>query len=387
MTIELDANVFSQWANDGDGPVALVVRQALLPVEGADAVVFPPTYAYTDDNKKYNIDCLSDGTKVATLDSIGSQANRMEMMFKEDAALEADAVSLASLVPQVNVKYGDGLSVSLLDAGHRLADALVRSSVRLDDDAFAGEAGQGKDLHERAKEAFLAYQGGDASHIARLAPTSLVFGAWDSRGTQAKLPRIVQSVIRAWGVSPMTRSAQYNPPIDYMADAGAFSQDAIKKAGKIDGPKTKNKFAKAGFLHVPATGQHGGVVVHGVIRRDVTVNLIALRKLQDAGDGNGSNLRRYVLGLSLAVAAEPLDGFLRQGCLLTADPNAPREWSTVSRDGSRQPVSLDRRRTLDLTRQAAQDFFGKGGVPAASTFRFDKKLAEERVQEAAKQQD
>jgi CRISPR-associated protein Csb1 len=36
--------------------------------------VFPPTYA----DIGYNIDLLSDDTKVCTIDSVGSEANRME---------------------------------------------------------------------------------------------------------------------------------------------------------------------------------------------------------------------------------------------------------------------------------------------------------------------
>jgi hypothetical protein len=68
----------------------------------------------------------------------------------------------------------------------------------------------------------------------------------------------------------------------------------------------------------------------------VTVNLVALRKL----DGeNAQNLRRYVLGIALVAATEPLDGFLRQGCLLVQDEKAVTEWVAVARDGGRTPIS------------------------------------------------
>ena len=56
----------------------MICKQKLLPVEGEGGVIFPPTYA----DIGYNIDTLSDGTKVATIDSVGSQANRMEPIFK-----------------------------------------------------------------------------------------------------------------------------------------------------------------------------------------------------------------------------------------------------------------------------------------------------------------
>ena len=77
-SIELTDDVINGWADDPAGPVALCLKQHLLPVEGEGAVIFPPTYL----DIGYNIDVLSDGTRVATIDSVGSQANRMEPVFK-----------------------------------------------------------------------------------------------------------------------------------------------------------------------------------------------------------------------------------------------------------------------------------------------------------------
>ena len=329
---------------DMAGPVALTLRQTLLPVEGADAVIFPPTYAGIG----YNIDRLSDGTKVATIDSVGAQANRMEPLFKSstDGASEND---LAALVPQVTITYGNEKPVSLLEAGHRLGDALIRSTT----------------LAEEVKEAFTALlDTDDATAIAKLAPTSLVFGAWDSRDTQAKLPRIVQSVIRAWNIDKLKRSAQYTPPVDY-AELGVFSQaEKEKQEGSAKSP-----LAQRGFVHVPATEEHGGIVVHGEIRRDVTVNLIALRRLKGE---NGPALRRYVLGLALVAATAPLDGFLRQGCLIVPDPDALATWAVVGRDGVREEIALDANTALEFAQEAAKAF----GVGADRKVVFEKARAQ-----------
>ena len=60
----LTHEMINAWADDPNGPVALHLKQKLLPVEGEGAVIFPPTYA----DIGYNIDELSDGTKVATID-------------------------------------------------------------------------------------------------------------------------------------------------------------------------------------------------------------------------------------------------------------------------------------------------------------------------------
>lgn len=309
---------FDAWAdgNPPPSPVALHLRQRLLPVEGKDGIVFPPTYA-TGNNDPYAISELSDGTKMVQIDSVGAQANRMEPLFKK-AKGDPPENPLARLVPQVEIAIGNEKTVSILDAGHRLGDAIVRSS----------------DLAEDAQGAFkLLLDAGDASKIAKLAPTSLVFGAWDSRDTQAKLPRIVQAVIRGWDVEPLKRSAQYNPPVDYAA-LDVFSEEEKQKA---EGD-SKSPLAQRGFVHVPAVGSHGGVRIRGDIWRDVTVNLVALRQL---GGENGRELRRYVLGLSLVAAIEPQDGFLRQGCFLTLDPDWPAQWHSVERTGKRTAVALD----------------------------------------------
>lgn len=312
---ELSAETIDRWI-DPKGPVALVLKEELVPVEGEGAVFFPPTYAF--DKGSYNIDKLEDGTKVATIDSVGSQANRMEPLFLSDP-------ELAALVPQVSIQIDDNRFVSILDAGHRLGDALVRST----------------ELNEVAQSAFRAFlDRGDASEIAKVNPTALVFGVWDSRNTQAKLPRIVQSVIRAWDVSELTRAAQYTPAVDYAA-LNVFSDEdkkAAEESAKSPAAQKKSPLAQQGFVAVPSVGQHGGVVARGPIVRDVTINLIALRRLQ--ADHDHLLLRRYILGLALVAATEPLDGFLRQGCLLVPRAEKPAQWIEVQRTGERIPCSL-----------------------------------------------
>ena len=44
--------------------------------------------------------------------------------------------------------------------------------------------------------------------MAKIAPTSLLFGVWDSRSTQVKVARVFRSVIRAHNVRKLSRSAQ-----------------------------------------------------------------------------------------------------------------------------------------------------------------------------------
>jgi CRISPR-associated protein Csb1 len=331
MTTVLSAEALAQWIHP-DGPVALHLRTLLEPVEGPGMPIFPATYAGIG----YNIDTLADGTKIASIDSVGSQANRMEPMFKTPP--------YDTLVPQIGVTYGNDKTLSILDAGHRLGDAVIRST------ALAGEA----------HDAFMALlDHGDATAIAKMAPTSLVFGAWDSRDTQAKLPRILQSVIRAWDVQPLTRSAQFNPALDYRALEVFTEKDEEGKSAK--------GLAERGYLHVPSTEQHGGVIARGEIRRDVTVNLVALRRLKGE---NTDALQRYILGLALVAATADQDGFLRSGCQLV--PSAPTSAQAVHRNGTRAEVSVDGAAMLAFATSAAAAF----GVGPSRTVSFEKKLAQ-----------
>lgn len=324
----LTDDTINGWVDHLDGPVAIHLKQELVPVEGEGGVIFPPTYA----DIGYNIDTLADGTRVATIDSVGSQANRIEPIFKATTGGQEEN-PLAKLVPQINIKVSDALSVSIFDVGHRLGDALVRSS------ALAAEA----------KNAFEEFLKGNAKELAKLAPTSIVFGVWDSRDTSAKLPRIVQSVIRAWDVQKLSRSAQYNPPIDYAA-LDLFSEEEKAKA---EGNK-KSPLAQRGFVHVPSGEAPGGVVARGPIVRNVTINLIALRRL--TANSKTQALRRYILGLSLVAATHPLDGFLRQGCLLTVNPADQGQWVAVMRDGRRMPVKLDAQTSIGYAFAQARTF-------------------------------
>jgi len=272
----------------------------------------------------------------------------MEPLFRAGPARQAYP-ELAALVPQVTIDVGGAAAVSILDVGHRLGDAMVRTS-SLGTDAKA------------AFEALLKTH--DAEPMARLAPTSLVFGVWDSRDTSAKVPRIVQATIRAWNVDVLHRSAQYGPPVDYSA-LDVFSEEEKAK----DEGNPKSPLAQRGFVHVPAPKMLGGVIAHGPIVRDVTINLIALRRLESKGDG--AKLRSYLLGLALVAGTEPMDGFLRQGCLVTPRPDAPANWNSVGRDGTRAVVALTPERARSYAARVAKAF----GVAEPRQEKFDKDLA------------
>lgn len=297
------------------------MRQWLEPVEGKDAVVFPPTYPVGRDTPGYNIDRFEDGSSVCQIDSVGSQANRMEPIFKRK--------EYQDLVPHVIIKAGDR-EINLLDAGHRAADAIARFSTL------------GPELHEAFRSCL---DHGNAEPLARIAPTSIVFGSWDSRATQAKLPRIVRSVVRAYNIRELHRSAQYS------TIAGEILEGAEAEV------TTRGAKAELGLAHVPAVGTHGGVQVLGEIRRDASLNLTALRALAGSpGDDNTLKLRRYVLGLALVSFTAPPDPFLREGCqLVPAHDRAPK-WKLVRYNGTREDLEVTHNDAIRFATAAADEF-------------------------------
>lgn len=333
---------FDEWLKP-DGPIAITSVQYLEPVLGKDAVIFPPTYpmpvlrgrvhtvkdgeyrvsvelppfrdiAAKSENKEkensqkepgYNIDHFRDGSNICEIDSPQSQSNRIEPGFK--------ALAEGKLVPQIVIDV-KGDKVNLLDAGHRAADALVCFS----------------SLCAEFFEAFAKAAKGNCWKLARLAPTSLLFGAWDSRSTKAKLPRIFKAQIRATDVELLTRSAQYVPATDYI-QSGAIDEELNK------GGEDKNPLSAEGFNAVPAPRMHGGVIVKGEIKREAIINLAALREIRaereetnkDTGEvvkhDCSAELQRYLLALALTCLSRPAPLNLREGCLLRIpDPKKNR---------------------------------------------------------------
>jgi CRISPR-associated protein Csb1 len=370
-----DSTKFDGWLKDG-GPAALVIRELLEPVEGRDGVFFPATFAPSEDKTKfaggYNIDVFPDekvvgetvlamvkdgrlrptidlfpsSPNICLVDSVGSQANRTETIFARP--------EYVPLVPQVTVKAGDKTS-NLLEAGHRAGDAIIRSS----------------ELGTELQAAFREVLKGNAEPLARIAPTSLVFGVWDSRDTEAKLPRLVASTIRAFNVERLTRSANYlvQQQIDYTKE-GLLSL--------WESEKEKELYSKRGFLNALASASHGGVRLRpdGVIRRDSTLSLAALRRLSSPDKDGTMKTRRYILGIALVALTAEQETYLRQGCnLVPAEEGGSREFEIVHASGKREPCRLTHEDVLSYAKAAATEF----GVGPNRDVLFDRSLAEKDI--------
>ncbi len=355
------------WLDPENGPAAVVLKERLRAVDADDdepSTVFPPTYPPPEEKKKeeksgYNLSPTRNG-KICLIDSVGSQANRLEPIFKNGR--------YAKLVPQVTVKLGDTEEPkNLLDVGHRAGDALIRCT----------------DLADEMEKAFIEYgKKGNSASLAKISPTSLVFGVWDSRGTQVKVPRLLASTIEATDVDEKVRSAQYTPATDF----------GDKKEGLlhgIDGADDQKLLSKAGFSHAPSPRTPGGVEVHGQIIRKATLSLVAVRDLRGKDAAETKNLQRYILGLALtALTANQGKALtLRQGCQLVRFDDKGTAMKVVSPNGSRTEIDIPHdaatkfaetaRRTLEWANPGKQ--FSRASVPRRRSRRRRRKKSDATV--------
>ncbi len=389
VNVKKTEEMIENWIDDESDIVALHLKQELLPVggkKGEKNVIFPPTYA----DIGYNIDTLRDGTKVALVDSVGSQANRMERIFKKK--------SYSKLVPQIeinlvndekreekekNVNENNSIrKISLLDLAHRGADATVYSCPGLAQEMT-------KAFHELKIN-------GNAWKLFKLSPTSLVFGFWDSRGGSGeKSPRLVRSIIRAWDVESIHSAAQFNSIWKYLSEN---NKNELKKSGNND------KRSAVGLADVPSVFREnklsktlddrifnletrvlGGILVNGIIERNITVNLVALRNICGGNSDKTKSIQSYLLALSLIAATYEIDLFLREGCHLRYTHDDC--WEQIPRRGEGKKVQLLLKDISEYAQKKARSFYEKGVNwigPKQLIYNFDlaeaKKLSKKEVQ-------
>lgn len=147
----------------------------LLPAGGPGSKVFPPTHSegvYAWEKRRISKDEV---VPTVLLDSVQSQANRMEQALLE--AYRNDALTLPLLQVDFSKEFADIGIITTLDAPHRIADAIFRDST-VDGERFR-ESDVGK--------AFVASNMRNATAMFRYCPHALVFGVWDSTGSQGGL--------------------------------------------------------------------------------------------------------------------------------------------------------------------------------------------------------
>jgi CRISPR-associated protein Csb1 len=320
-------------------------------------LIYPASYAglkdsdrKTEEQKafdKYNL-VQRNGKLIATVDSVQSQANRIEPLFKTE---------LAELVPQIHIK-GKVRTVNLLDLPHRIADATI---------AFSS-------VEEKVKEVLEAFYRGDALPLAKFAPTSLIFGAWDSRGNAAiKIRRIITSMIKAEDVTINYESAQFD------SVAADLYQDEEGEIPAEEGQE-KAKLSTFGLADAPSCWQRSGVYVNGDIYQFTSLNLNLIRTYRTGNPTGTELLQAYVLGLALAAFLRPQTFDLRAGCTLTRDGEEATQVRLCDSYGKEETVSINYDQIVDFAKEQAKNF----GVGPNIEAEFQKSKADKVVSSVKK---
>ena len=341
--------------------IALRCIRELQPAGGPGDKVFPPTY----EGGKYAFEeRMIGGEKIpcVLLDSVQSQANRMEQALK--TAFYAPGAAKAE-IPIIAVDFpGAGLPeigwITSLDAPHRIADAILRDSLMGDVKFPKSDVGQ------RWVNSTLA----DATGLLELCPTSLLFGLWwnntggpGNRGNLGtRIQRaVVSEIVGCNSVRGIAVAGQGNPlnitlsagPL-YRLDDGEWyctkpGQEAYKEVRpsemNLGGVTPDFAFVKEGQKMVLDDDGRprvkGGVTIDRALQTTV-ISLAALRRLHFPVNGKNADAAGWTVLAALGLCAATLaqsDADLRSRCLLV--PQGKASWQIVKADGTPETVELD----------------------------------------------
>ncbi len=350
------------------GAVALRSRTELQPADGPGGKVFPPTYA-VNAGHKYAVETRQIGDRevqTVLLDSVASQANRAELALLEGW----EAGELKFPVPYVdfsteNGEFNDVGRLTVLEAPHRLADAIFRDSL-LDGTLFRlSEVGR----------AITDAQPRNATALFRYAPTALLFGQWDSTGPKgglgSKFQRAYVSEIVGHDVRIGRKVGSRLDPLQIEREAAVVyeHQDSEQHwtLDKAEAAVEKSKPRVAGADGKPSQINHGniapsidavsgGVTISAAVQTTV-ISLAALRRLRFAGYSREAEAAARTAVAALGVAAlvlqHEMDHDLRSRCLLIPQ-HLPRI-ELVGRDGAApKSVEVDRDAAAQILAQSAQ---------------------------------
>jgi CRISPR-associated protein Csb1 len=365
---------------------AIRIQTKLLPVGGSDDKIFPPTYA-GENHAVYAVEKRRIGEReVATvlLDSVQSQANRLEQGLLQ--AVEDDGLK----IPVIEVNFASAFEgrkkVTSLDAPHRIADALIRDSLVIDEKrtSFATST-----IGKR----FAASSYADATALFEYCPTALIFGVWDSHGSGGGLGNkfaralvseivgydAVEGVRTGGRLDPFNIGSKIEGRIYEHKDPNAKwtfdeTEAALDKKGKpvaVGSQKEKGKPAAIGHGNIPPSvvtdddssePYSGGVTISSALQTTV-LSFPQLRRLRfPASDGKSSAERnktgRVVLAaLALhAIALQKADGYLlRSRSQLVPVPDESAKIEFIDENGKAtelDPASLTADQTLELLTSA-----------------------------------
>lgn len=283
------------------GPAAAIrLGQRLQPAGGPGDKVFPPTYAgaiYAVEQRRIGNDTVT----AVLLDSVQSQANRLELALQQ--AYDDKRLTFPLLLVDFTeaLPKGDIDRITTLEAPHRIADAIFRDStlngLPFRPSTKSMSASKGKDKCSPEGERFAAANVRNATALYELCPTALVFGVWDSTGAGGglgnKFARVLVSEIVGLNAVIGTRTSSRVDPLgiekcDLYEDAetGEWTSDSKRASRQKDAEGKVLKDKDGNELLVPfkrkkADKGKPSEINHG----NVTPDLVREDKSKDPAPG------------------------------------------------------------------------------------------------------
>ena len=338
MTIDL------QTLRDAVGGTAAAFRCVTdyQPAGGPGDKVFPPTYEGGKYVTEERIDpATGEVRQCVLLDSVQSQANRMELALLE--AHRAGTVQLPLLVTRFDQEeLLKKFTVTSLEAPHRVADALFRDS--LIEGTIFRKSEKGRILDSAEVR--------NATGLFGLCPTALIFGLWDSTGPRGgagcKFQRAVVSEIVGYEAVVGKKTAIRIDPAEIMRDSATLYERKSKSSDTpdwtLDKKDSNKKFKKTGR---PSEVNHGNILTSieeggftiSKARQTTTLSLAVLRRLRFPLNGAADSDHETDIAARTALAALGLaagtlarvDTDLRSRCQLFAVQELV--WELLDRPG------------------------------------------------------
>ena len=344
------------------------------PAGGPGDKVFPPTYEGGKYATEERIDpATGEMRQCVLLDSVQSQANRMELALLE--AHRANRVALPLLVTRFDQdELPKKFTVSSLDAPHRVADALFRDSLLGGVIFRKSDAGRVLDTADIR----------NAAGLFGLCPTALVFGLWDSTGPRgglgAKFQRTLVSEIVGYDAVAGVKASSRIDPARIMLGAGPLYRRESEQEDAPDwmldegpaklgsGRSPTGRPSEANHGNVTPSISDGGFTISRA-RQTTTLSLAVLRRLRFPLDGVADSEHEVDLAARTALAALGLaagtlarsDVDLRSRCHLFAEAASP--WQLLDRPGETpREFTLDPDAALGLLNEAV-DVAKDAGLP------------------------
>jgi CRISPR-associated protein Csb1 len=338
----------------------------MQPVGGKGDKIFPPTYPgeRTNDPPRHVFERRRiDGQNIlcVLLDSVQSQANRLEEALKELRRTGRVAFPVIA-VDFSGTEVADIGSITTLDAPHRVFDAIIRDS------EHGGRPFRETDEGKR----LIATKANHALPIFEISPTALVFGAWNSTGEGgglgAKFPRCLVSEIVGIGVavesdseSPDGQRPSGQRTGSRVDPLGIRSGVRVYKTGDGDWtlePPGKNakelRPSEINHSNIAPSVEPLGVSIDYALHTFV-LSCAALRRLRFADDAQADVAARTclaALALVGALAQDEAGYFLRSRCDLV--PESDVDFQIVRADGGTDAFALTLDEATEMANVAAQ---------------------------------